>query len=72
MAAAYSGSVPILRALVAGGPGGKLVGDDVNAEDTRFRNWRKTALDYALDEDHVEFASVLRDEFGGKQGVRLW
>lgn len=66
-AARFSGSVPILRALVAGGPGGALVGDAVNAVNTHG----KTALDYALEQDRAEFAAVLRDELGGKRKADL-
>ena len=66
-AACISGSVPCLRALVAGGPGGALVGDAVNA----VNKYGETALDHALEEDHPEFAAVLRDELGGKRAADL-
>jgi ankyrin repeat protein len=66
-AAIDSGSVPCLRALAAGGPGGALVGDAVNAVDSDGN----TALDVALDMNHAEFAAVLRDELGGKRGDDL-
>ena len=58
MYAARSGSVPCLRALVSGGPGGALVGDAVNAQTADG----DTALDFA---DHAEFAVVL-EELGGR------
>ena len=64
-AAFVSGSVPCLRALAAGGPGGALVGDAVNAVSN------ETALDWALDRNHAEFAAVLRDELGGKRAADL-
>ena len=68
MGAAYhSGSVPCLRALAAGGPGGALVGDAVNAVD----QFGKTALDHALKYNRAEFAAVLRDELGGKRAAEL-
>ena len=62
--AAISGSVPVLRALAAGGPGGVLAGDAVNAVNGDGR----TALDYA---GFFEFAAVLRDELGGKRAAEL-
>ena len=67
-AALNNGSVACLRALAAGGPGGKLEGDAaVNA----VSRSGKTALDYALENDHAEFAAVLRDELGGKRAADL-
>ena len=68
MRAAVSGSVPCLRALAAGGPGGALAGDAVNAVD---KHNGRTALDWALDCNHPEFAAVLRDELGGKRAADL-
>ena len=64
----FSGSVPCLRALAAGGPGGVLVGDAVNAVNTSTGN---TALDTALNYDRHECAAVLRDELGGKRAAEL-
>ena len=66
-AAIHSGSVPCLRALAAGGPGGALVGDAVNAV-TKGNN---AAFDFAVDKNNAEFAAVLRDELGGKRGADL-
>ena len=43
-------SVACLRALAAGGPGGALVGDAVNAVDDFFG---RTALDHALANSHA-------------------
>ena len=69
IAAKYNGSVPILHALVAGGPGGALAGDAVNAVDGEYG---RTALDNALaNRNHAEFAAVLRDELGGKRAADL-
>ena len=65
-AALNSGSVPCLRALAAGGPGGALVGDAVNAVDMHYD---MTALGLALEWNHAEFAAVLRDELGGKRAA---
>ena len=63
-------SVPSLRVMMAGGPGGKLEGDAaVNAVFEEDDN--KTALDRALDSDFTEFAAVLRDELGGKRAADL-
>ena len=62
-----SGSVPCLRALAAGGPGGARGGNAVNAGDEDG----KTALDYALEKNHAEFAAVLRDALGGKRAAAL-
>ena len=68
MSAAFNGSVPCLRALAAGGPGGALVGDAVNAVS---KDDGKTALDYALQWNYAECAAVLRNELGGKRGADL-
>ena len=67
MITAFGGSVPCLRALAAGGPGGALVGDAVNAVSKHGR----TALDWALEMNHAECAAVLRDELGGKRAADL-
>ena len=67
-AAYHSGSVSCLRALAAGGPGGALVGDAVNAVNKKYG---RTALDWALARNHAEFAAVLRDELGGKRAADL-
>ena len=66
MSAACSGSVPCLRALAAGGPGGAL-GDAVNA----VSNHGVTALDYAVQRNKDEAAACLRDELGGKRAADL-
>ena len=64
-AAWQSGSVPCLRALAAGGPGGAL-GDAVNAL------WNgKTVLDLAVQYNKDEAAACLRDELGGKRAADL-
>ena len=68
-AANNSGSVPCLRALVAGGPGGALVGDAYINAVSMYGG--KTALDYALEKNRAEFATVLRDELKGKRGADL-
>ena len=65
-AAYHSGSVPCLRALAAGGPGGAL-GDAVNA----LYDGRKTALDFAVQFNKDEAAACLRDELGGKRAADL-
>ena len=65
-----SGSMPCLRALMAGGPGGKLQKGDagVNAVD----EYGKTALDRALEQNYAaEVATILRDELGGKRAADL-
>ena len=65
-----SKGVLCLRALVAGGPGGALSGDTVNAVDSDG----DTALDWAFflpDKRNVEMAAVLRYELGGKRGAEL-
>ncbi len=72
-AAYHSGSVPCLRALAAGGPGGAL-GDAVNA--LRYCNYyawngKKTALDFAKWKNHDKAAACLRDELGGKRAADL-
>ena len=69
-AAFHSGSVPCLRALAAGGPGGALVGDAVNAV-SKYYGGGRTALDFALEDNLAEFAAVLRDELGGKRAADL-
>ena len=64
-AAGDSGSVPCLRALAAGGPGGAL-GDAVNAL------WGgETALDKAVRNNKDEAAAYLRDKLGGKRAADL-
>ena len=60
-------SVACLRALAAGGPGGKLEGDAVNAA----TKGGTTALDFAMEEKYAELAAVLRDELGGKRAADL-
>ena len=61
-AARDSGSVPCLRALVSGGPGGALDSDcSINAEATGGM----TALDLAYMYGHAKFAAVL-EELGGR------
>ena len=66
MSAAYtSGSVPCLRALAAGGPGGAL-GATVNA-----LLGSQTALALAVPLDKDEAAACLRDELGGKRAADL-
>ena len=65
MLAAYiSGSVPCLRTLAAGGPGGAL-GDTVNAVYNG-----ETALDMAVRRNKDEAAACLR-ELGGKRAADL-
>ena len=71
MTAAHdSGSVPCLRALAAGGPGGKLDGNAkannaINAVDSSG----KTALDFAAESDHKQFAAALK-KLGGKSATK--
>ena len=66
IAAYHSGSVPCLRALAAGGPGGAL-GDAVNALDKNGRTALALAVKYNMD----EAAACLRDELGGKRAADL-
>ena len=66
--AMFSGSVPCLRALAAGGPGGALVGDAVN---TVCKDEGITALDLAQEANNAEFEAVLHDELGGKRAADL-
>ena len=65
LAACNSDSVPCLRALAAGGPGGAL-GDAVNA---LFRG--RTAPDFAVRFNKDEATACLRDEPGGKRAADL-
>ena len=69
-AAFHSGSVPCLRALLAGGPGGALSVDHVNATFGDGAD-KQTALDFAFEAGHGEFAKVLRGELGGKTAKEL-
>ena len=67
-----AGSLPCLRALVAGGPGGALAGDAVNAVN---KSYGMTALDIALttgglNTNSTEFVAVLR-KLGGKRAQDL-
>ena len=63
----HDGSVASLRALAAGGPGGKLEGAAVNAVNSDGM----TALDMAETNQLTELAAVLRDELGGKRAADL-
>ena len=66
--ACFEGSVLCLRALAAGGPGGKLEGDAaVNAVDHNG----DTALDHALEQNFAEVTAILRNELGGKRAADL-
>ena len=60
--------MPCLRALAAGGPGGALGRDDVNAVVTSGYLKGQTALDLSF---RADFTAVLRDEFGGKRAAAL-